>query len=74
MWYLTEIFIEREHATCPLHMGKKTYLHFAFTPSLTVEEKALYSAELEKHKKEKAELRRKVEMLEDRAAALQVFT
>lgn len=32
----------------------------------------MYSAELEKHKKEKEEWRRKAEMLGDKSAALQV--
>lgn len=32
----------------------------------------MYSAELEKHKKEKEEWRRKADMLEDKASALQV--
>lgn len=36
------------------------------------EEKAMYSAELEKHKKEKEEWRRKADLLEDQASALQV--
>ncbi|XP_070698253.1 thyroid receptor-interacting protein 11 [Pempheris klunzingeri] len=36
------------------------------------EEKAMYSAELEKHKKEKEEWRRKAERLEDQASALQI--
>ncbi|XP_066534716.1 thyroid receptor-interacting protein 11 isoform X2 [Hoplias malabaricus] len=36
------------------------------------EEKAIYSAELEKHKKEKEEWRRKAETLEDKAAAIQL--
>lgn len=33
----------------------------------------MYSAELEKHKKEKEEWRRKAERLEDQAASLQVI-
>ncbi|XP_072533415.1 thyroid receptor-interacting protein 11 isoform X2 [Salminus brasiliensis] len=36
------------------------------------EEKAMYSAELEKHKKEKEDWRRKAETLEDKASALQL--
>ncbi|KAM3594902.1 uncharacterized protein V6R79_015545 [Siganus canaliculatus] len=36
------------------------------------EEKAMYSAELEKHKKEKEEWKRKAERLEDQASALQM--
>ncbi|KAG9274922.1 thyroid receptor-interacting protein 11 [Astyanax mexicanus] len=36
------------------------------------EEKAMYSAELERHKKEKDDWRRKVETLEDKASALQL--
>ncbi|TRY86805.1 hypothetical protein DNTS_020526 [Danionella cerebrum] len=36
------------------------------------EEKAMYSAELEKHKREKEEWRNKAESLEDQAAALQI--
>ncbi|XP_023286052.1 thyroid receptor-interacting protein 11-like [Seriola lalandi dorsalis] len=36
------------------------------------EEKAMYSAELEKHKREKEEWRRKAVKLEDQASALQV--
>ncbi|KAM6913211.1 thyroid receptor-interacting protein 11 isoform 2-T2 [Xenentodon cancila] len=36
------------------------------------EEKAMYSAELDKHKKEKEEWRRKALMLEDQASALQI--
>lgn len=32
----------------------------------------MYSAELEKHKKEKEDLKRKSDMLEDKASALQV--
>lgn len=36
------------------------------------EEKAMYSAELEKHKKEKEEWKRKALKLEDQASALQV--
>ncbi|XP_047202138.1 thyroid receptor-interacting protein 11 [Girardinichthys multiradiatus] len=36
------------------------------------EEKAMYSAELEKHKKEKDEWRRKALLLEDQASALQI--
>ncbi|XP_033498539.1 thyroid receptor-interacting protein 11 [Epinephelus lanceolatus] len=36
------------------------------------EEKAMYSAELEKHKKEKEEWKRKAEKLEDQASALQI--
>ncbi len=40
--------------------------------SLFTEEKAMYSAELEKHKREKKEWRTKAENLHDQAAALQV--
>lgn len=40
---------------------------------LLSEEKAMYSAELEKHKKEKEEWKRKALMLEDQASALQVI-
>uniref|UniRef100_UPI0037E9485C thyroid receptor-interacting protein 11 n=1 Tax=Semicossyphus pulcher TaxID=241346 RepID=UPI0037E9485C len=36
------------------------------------EEKAMYSAELERHKKDKEEWRRKAERLEDQASALQI--
>ncbi|XP_076604782.1 thyroid receptor-interacting protein 11 [Chaetodon auriga] len=36
------------------------------------EEKAMYSAELDRHKKEKEEWRRKAERLEDQASALQI--
>uniref|UniRef100_A0A671X690 Thyroid hormone receptor interactor 11 n=1 Tax=Sparus aurata TaxID=8175 RepID=A0A671X690_SPAAU len=36
------------------------------------EEKAMYSAELERHKKEKEEWRRKAQRLEDQASALQI--
>lgn len=36
------------------------------------EEKAMYSAELERHKKEKEEWRRKAVRLEDQASAIQV--
>lgn len=36
------------------------------------EEKAMYSAELERHKKEKEEWKRKAQRLEDQASALQV--
>lgn len=40
--------------------------------SLFTEEKAMYSAELEKHKREKKEWRTKAENVYDQAAALQV--
>jgi len=40
--------------------------------SLFTEEKAMYSAELEKYKREKEEWRNKAETLGDQAAALQV--
>ena len=36
------------------------------------EEKAMYSAELDRHKREKEEWKRKAEKLEDQASALQV--
>lgn len=41
-------------------------------PPPTPEEKAMYSAELERHKKEKEEWKRKAERVEDQASALQV--
>lgn len=41
---------------------------------LLAEEKAMYSAELEKHKREKAEWRKRAETAEDKTAALQVST
>lgn len=41
---------------------------------LLAEEKAMYSAELEKHKREKQEWRRRAETAEDKTAALQVST
>lgn len=37
------------------------------------EEKAMYTAELEKHKREKEEWKRKAQRLEDQASALQVL-
>lgn len=40
--------------------------------SLFAEEKAMYSAELDKHKREKEEWRKKAERLADEAAALKV--
>lgn len=42
------------------------------SPLLLLEEKAMYSAELEKHKREKEDWKRKAERLEDQASALQV--
>lgn len=44
---------------------------FSFV-SLFAEEKAMYSAELEKHKREKEQWRTKAENFQDQAAALQV--
>lgn len=44
-----------------------------FHSTCTLEEKAMYSAELDKHKKEKEGWRRKADMLEDKASALQVL-
>lgn len=46
-----------------------TQIYFLFD----TEEKAIYSAELEKHKKEKQEWKRKAENLEDKASAMQVL-
>ncbi|XP_023691785.1 thyroid receptor-interacting protein 11 isoform X1 [Paramormyrops kingsleyae] len=77
---LTEAMRQRDEALAQLHISQEQLNQYAVSLSnlqmvleqFQQEEKALYSAELEKHKKEKAELRRKVEMLEDQAAALQV--
>lgn len=43
-----------------------------FNAPPTSEEKAMYSAELERHKREKEEWKRKAERVEDQASALQV--
>ena len=48
----------------------KSLFSFSHVP----EEKAMYSTELEKHKKEKDEWRRKAGSLEDQASALQVWS
>lgn len=45
---------------------------FSYLFLSVLEEKAMYSAELEKHKKEKDEWKRKALLLEDQASALQV--
>lgn len=45
---------------------------FILLSPLLSEEKAMYSAELERHKKEKEEWKRKAQKLEDQASALQV--
>lgn len=58
------LFIKME--ICNKSWAKLTYVY------LFTEEKAMYSAELEKHKREKVEWRNKAESLEEIAAALQV--
>lgn len=64
----------RCHFQNRLQSQRQTFWHIFSLPfcCLPPEEKAMYSAELERHKKEKEEWKRKAERLEDQASALQV--
>ncbi|XP_053357855.1 thyroid receptor-interacting protein 11 [Clarias gariepinus] len=71
---------QRDEALLQLHAAQEQVNQYAVSLSnlqmvleqFQQEEKAMYSAELEKHKKEKEEWRRKAETLEDKASALQL--
>ncbi|KAB5582162.1 hypothetical protein PHYPO_G00184000 [Pangasianodon hypophthalmus] len=71
---------QRDEALLQLHAAQEQVKQYAVSLSnlqmvleqFQQEEKAMYSAELEKHKKEKEEWRRKADMLEDTASALQL--
>ncbi|KAG7334498.1 hypothetical protein KOW79_002905 [Hemibagrus wyckioides] len=71
---------QRDEALLQLHAAQEQVNQYAVSLSnlqmvleqFQQEEKAMYSAELEKHKKEKEEWRRKADMLEDKASALQL--
>ncbi|XP_027022754.2 thyroid receptor-interacting protein 11 isoform X2 [Tachysurus fulvidraco] len=71
---------QRDEAVLQCHAAQEQVNQYAVSLSnlqmvleqFQQEEKAMYSAELEKHKKEKEEWRRKAEMLADKSAALQL--
>lgn len=71
---------QRDEAVLQLHAAQEQVNQYAVSLSnlqmvleqFQQEEKAMYSAELEKHKKEKEEWRRKADRLEDEASALQL--
>lgn len=71
---------QRDEALLQLHTSQEQVNQYAVSLSnlqmvleqFQQDEKAMYSSELDKHKKEKDEWRRKALMLEDRASALQV--
>ncbi|XP_036431079.1 LOW QUALITY PROTEIN: thyroid receptor-interacting protein 11 [Colossoma macropomum] len=77
---LNGVVRQRDEAFLQLHAAQEQTNQYAVSLSnlqmvleqFQQEEKAMYSAELEKHKKEKEEWRRKAEVLEDRASALQL--
>ncbi|TSV02066.1 Thyroid receptor-interacting protein 11 [Bagarius yarrelli] len=62
---------QRDEALIQLHASQEQVNQYAVSLS-NLQMKAMYSAELEKHKKEKGELKRKADMLEDKASALQL--
>lgn len=66
-FFLFKMFGLREESAISLQSWTKLT-----AVSILTEEKAMYSAELEKHKREKEEWRNKAENLGDHAAALQV--
>uniref|UniRef100_A0A4W4HJC8 GRIP domain-containing protein n=1 Tax=Electrophorus electricus TaxID=8005 RepID=A0A4W4HJC8_ELEEL len=71
---------QRDEALLQLHAAQHQVTQYAVSLSnlqmvldqFQQEEKAIYSAELEKHKKEKEQWRKKAETLEDKASALQL--
>ncbi|XP_060727570.1 thyroid receptor-interacting protein 11 [Tachysurus vachellii] len=71
---------QRDEAVLQCHAAQEQVNQYAVSLSnlqmvleqFQQEEKAMYSAELEKHKKEKEEWRRKADMLGDKSAALQL--
>uniref|UniRef100_A0AAR2L6K1 GRIP domain-containing protein n=1 Tax=Pygocentrus nattereri TaxID=42514 RepID=A0AAR2L6K1_PYGNA len=77
---LNGVVRQRDEALLQLHAAQEQTNQYAVSlanlqmvlEQFQQEEKAMYSAELEKHKKEKEEWRRKAEALEDRASALQL--
>ncbi|KAI4905023.1 hypothetical protein NFI96_020183 [Prochilodus magdalenae] len=77
---LNVVVRQRDEALIQLHAAQEQTNQYAVSLSnlqmvleqFQQEEKAMYSAELEKHKREKDEWRRKAETLEDRASSLQL--
>ncbi|XP_061097447.1 thyroid receptor-interacting protein 11 [Conger conger] len=77
---LTGVVRQRDDALVKLRTSQEQVNQYAVSLSnlqmvleqFQQEEKAMYSTELEKHKKEKDEWRRKAEMLEEQASALQI--
>ncbi|XP_062851781.1 thyroid receptor-interacting protein 11 [Trichomycterus rosablanca] len=77
---LNMVIRQRDEALLQLHASQEQVNQYAVSLSnlqmvleqFQQEEKAIYSAELEKHKKEKQEWKRKAESLEDKASALQL--
>lgn len=58
-----------------MYLKKENYVYeyfFSFCVFNSLEEKAMYSAELEKHQKETAEWKKKAQNLEEKVASLQV--
>ncbi|KAM4624900.1 thyroid receptor-interacting protein 11 [Polymixia lowei] len=77
---LSGVVKQRDDALIQLHTSQEQVNQYAVSLSnlqmvleqFQQEEKAMYSAELDKHKKEKDEWRRKAQNLEDKASALQL--
>uniref|UniRef100_A0A3Q2U2J6 Thyroid hormone receptor interactor 11 n=1 Tax=Fundulus heteroclitus TaxID=8078 RepID=A0A3Q2U2J6_FUNHE len=77
---LSNVVKQRDDALAQLRTSQEQVRQYAVSLSnlqmvleqFQQEEKAMYSAELEKHKKEKDEWRRKALLLEDQASALQL--
>ncbi|KAI5611722.1 thyroid receptor-interacting protein 11 isoform X1 [Silurus asotus] len=71
---------QRDEAFLQLHAAQEQINQYAVSLSnlqmvleqFQQEEKAMYSAELEKHKKQKEEWKRKADMLEDKVSAMQL--
>ncbi|MBN3287042.1 TRIPB protein, partial [Polyodon spathula] len=76
---LNTVVRQRDETLIQLNMSQEQVKQYAVSLSnlqmvleqFQQEEKAMYSAELEKHKKEKAEWKRKAEKLENRVSSLQ---
>ncbi|XP_035249905.1 thyroid receptor-interacting protein 11 [Anguilla anguilla] len=77
---LSGVMRQRDEALAQLRTSQEQVKQYAVSLSnlqmvleqFQQDEKAMYSSELEKHKKEKDEWRRKAERLEDQASALQI--
>ncbi|MBN3296084.1 TRIPB protein, partial [Amia calva] len=77
---LSAVSRQRDELTMKLHTSQEQVSQYAVSLSnlqmvleqFQQEEKAMYSAELDKHRKEKEEWKRMAEKLQDRAASLQI--